>query len=153
MSFWSFYIWLIIHSFTLALQAFPFLLRQICGYSKGTLLALLLDVMGPMNYNHSYYWVHHMCKKLFMLWMIVSHTSQYSMQPNFLTLVIIQAMIVIEIQIPNCGLKGYCWSFNTLKKKMTCVKENYWNLWKYFYMSVRTKQWHICGSNLEWHRV
>ena len=151
MHFWSFYVWLIIHSFTIALQAFPFLLRYICGYLKGTLLSLLLDVMGPIKYNHSYYWVHLMCKKLFMLWMIVSQTSQYSMQPNFFILVIIQAMIVTESQIPKCGSKIYCWSFNTPKKKVTCVRENSWNLCKHFDMSVRTKQWHICGSNLEWH--
>jgi hypothetical protein len=35
-----------------------------------------------------------------------------SMQPNLSTLVIIQAMIVTESPIPNCGSKGYCWSFN-----------------------------------------
>ena len=35
------------------------------------------------------------------------------MQPNFSALITIQAMIVTESQIPNCGLKGYCWGFNT----------------------------------------
>ena len=54
------------------------------------------QVMGPMNYNNAYYWMHLMCKELFMFWMIVSQAFQYSMQPNFLALVIIQAMIVTE---------------------------------------------------------
>ena len=100
--------------------------------------------MGPMNYNNAYCWVHLMCKELFMLWTIVSQTFQYSMRPNFLALVIIQAMIVTESQIPNCGSKGYCWSFNTLKKRRTCVRENSWDLRKHCncYMSVRTK-WYL----------
>ena len=42
---------------------------------------------------------------------VVSQTFHYSMQPKFLALVIIQAMIVTESQILNCGSKGYCWSF------------------------------------------
>ena len=33
-------------------------------------------------------------------------------------------MIVTGSQILNCGSKGHCWSFNTQKKKVTCVREN-----------------------------
>ena len=64
----------------------------------------------------------------------------------FWALIIIQAMIVTESQIPNCGSKGYCWSFNTLKKRVTCVRENSWNLRKHFDMSVRTKQYLRLGA-------
>jgi hypothetical protein len=107
-------------------------------------------------YNNAYCWVHRMCKELFMLWTIVSQTFQYSMRPNFLALVIIQVMIVTESQIPNCGSKGYCWSFNTLKKRRTCVRENSWNLRKHCDMhecenKTIFEAWRICGSNLEWH--
>ena len=56
------------------------------------------QLMGPMNYNNTYYWVHLMCKNLFMLWMIISQTFQYSMQPIFSALIIIQAIIVIDSQ-------------------------------------------------------
>ena len=33
-----------------------------------------------------------------------------------------------RITNPNCGSKGYYKSFNTSKKKVTCVRENSWNL-------------------------
>ena len=32
----------------------------------------IVQLMGPINYNKAYYWVHLMYKELFMLWMIVS---------------------------------------------------------------------------------
>ena len=102
--------------------------------------------MGPMNYNDAYYWVHLMWKELFMLCIIVSKAFLYSMNANFSTLVIIQAMIMTKSQIPNCGSKGYYWSFNTLKKKLTCVRENSLYLWKYFDISVRTKRYLRLGA-------
>ena len=107
-------------------------LQEIFGWVMKTIQEIILfihwQMMGPMNYNNAYYWVHLICKKLFMLWIIVSQTFQYSMQPNILAFVIIQAMIVTESQIPNCSSKWFCWSFNTLKKKVTCVRENSKNL-------------------------
>ena len=58
---------------------------------------------------------------------------------NFSALIIIQAIIMTKSQIPNCGSKGYCWSFNMPKKKVTRVRENSRNLRKHSDMSVRTK--------------
>ena len=104
------------------------------------------NLTGPMNYNNAYYLVHLMCKELFMLWMIVSQTFRSSTQPNFSSLIIIQAMIVTESQTPNCGSEKYCWSFNILKRKMTCARENSWNLQKHFDMSVITKQYLRLGA-------
>ena len=114
-------------------------------------------MMGPMNYNNAYNWVHLMCEELFMLWMIVSQTFQYSTQPKFSAhIIIIQAMIVTESQTPNCGLKEYCWSFNTLKKKMTCMCEGEHlefteTLWYECENKTIFEAWRICGSNLEWY--
>ena len=87
------------------------------------ILLMHWQLMGPMNYNNAHYWVHYICKELFMLWMIVAQTFQNSMQPNFSVLISIWAMIVTESQIPSCGSKGYCWSFHPLHK-VICVKEN-----------------------------
>ena len=55
-------------------------------------------------------------------------------------------MIVTASQILNCGSKAYCQSFNRLKKKVTCVRENYWNLRKHFIMSVTSKQYMRLGA-------
>ena len=57
------------------------------------------QLMGPMNNNNAYYWVHLMCKELFMLRMIILRTFRYSMRPNFSALVIIQAMIMTKYRI------------------------------------------------------
>ena len=77
------------------------------------------------------------------------------MRPICLALVVIQAMIVTKLQILNCGSKAYCWSFNTLKKKVTCVRETSLNSRKHFDMSVRTISYlrlgAYGGSKLEWH--
>ena len=110
--------------------------------------------MGPMNYNNACYWVHLMCKEIFMLWMIISYIFKYSLQPNFSTLVIIQMMIVTKSQMPNCGSNGHCYNFNTLKKKMICVRRTL-----VIYVNFLTWVWeqnNIWGlahmhNNLEWH--
>jgi hypothetical protein len=47
---------------------------------------------GPNELHDAYYWVHIMCKKMFILLIINSHTFQYSMQPDFSALVIIEAI-------------------------------------------------------------
>ena len=108
-------------------QEFGIILEEIFIWVMKVIHEIILfmhwQLMGPMNYNNAHYWVHLICKELFMLWMIVSQTFQYSMQPNFSVLISIWAMIVTKSQIPNCGSKGYCWSFNPLHK-VICVKEN-----------------------------
>ena len=67
------------------------------------------------------------------------------MQLNYSALIIIQVMIVIESQILNNGSKAYYWSINILQKKVTCLRENFWNLRKHFDMSVRTKRYSRLG--------
>ena len=53
--------------------------------------------------------------------------------------------------------KGYCWSFNTMKKKVTCVRRTPQIFKKTFQHECENnmifKAWCICGSNFDWPKL
>ena len=81
-----------------------------------------------------------MCKKLFMLWMIVFPNLQVFNANKVFNPRRYPSEIVIESRIPNYSSIGYCWGFNILQKKVTWVRKKLWTLHKHFDMNVRTKQ-------------
>ena len=95
-----------------------------------------------------------MCKELFMLWMIVSQTFRYSMQPKFSALIIIQATIV-QITNIKLWLEKILLKFQYTEEESDMRKRELLEYTKTIQHECENKTtfkaWCICGSNLERH--
>ena len=112
------------------------------------------QLMCPMNYNNAYYWVHLMCKELYMLWMIVSQTFQYSIQPNFFCPHNYPSNDSDQITNTELWLKRILLKFQCTEESDMC-KGELLEFTETFRQECENKMiceaWPICGSNLKWH--